>query len=163
MESKERVRPKPDQRPIQLVTQNRKARHDYSILDTLEAGIVLKGTEVKSVRDGRVNLKDSFARVENGEVRLYGMHISPYEQGNRYNQPPTRTRKLLLRRSEIKRLIGKVQEKGLTLVPLRLYFSGGIAKIELALAKGKRQYDRRHAIAEREVQRDIQRALKTNG
>ena len=163
MESSEHVRLKPDQRPIQLVAQNKKARYDYAILDTLEAGIVLRGTEVKSLRDGRANLKDSYARVESGEVYLYGMHISPYEQGNRYNQPPTRTRKLLLRRAEIKRLIGKVQEKGLTLVPLRLYFSGGVAKIELALAKGKRQYDQRHAIAEREVRRDLQRALKSHG
>jgi len=121
---------------------------------------VLRGTEVKSVRDGRVNLKDSYARVQNGQLLLYGMHISPYEQGGRYNQPPRRTRKLLLHRREIRRLTGRVQEKGLTLVPLRLYFRRGVAKIELAVARGKRQFDRRRDIAERDAQRDIQRALR---
>ena len=155
------MKSKVNEQDIKLITQNRKARHDYLILDTIEAGVVLQGTEVKSLRAGRANLKDSYARVEKGEVYLYGMHISPYEQGNRYNHHPRRTRKLLLHRHEIKRLIGKVQEKGLTLVPLRLYFDHGIAKVELALAKGKKQYDRRHAIAERDNQREMQRALKT--
>jgi SsrA-binding protein len=161
MQSGRTARSQEGQAAVRVIAQNRKARHDYFILDTVEAGIVLRGTEVKSLRDGRANLKDSYARVEGGEVHLYGMHISPYEQGNRYNHHPTRTRKLLLRRSEIRRLIGKVQEKGLTLVPLRLYFSGGVAKIELALVRGKKQYDRRDAIAKRDTQRDVQRALKT--
>jgi SsrA-binding protein len=144
---------------IKLITQNRKARHDYTVLDTLEAGIVLQGTEVKSLRQGRVNLKDSFARVDGGEMWLYHMHISPYDQGNRYNHDPTRRRKLLLHRREINRLVGRVQERGLTLIPLRVYLRGGKAKVELALARGKREYDRRHDIAKRDEERDMARAL----
>ncbi len=141
-----------------LVT-NRQARHDYHILETMEAGIVLKGTEIKSVRGGRVNLKDSFARIENGEIYLYNMHISPYDFGNRENHDPLRPRKLLLHKGEIRRLIGKTQEKGLTLIPLTLYIKSGYAKVELALAKGKRIYDKREDLKKRQVDREIQRAF----
>ncbi|MDI3279980.1 MAG: SsrA-binding protein SmpB [Bacillota bacterium] len=144
-----------------VAAENRKARHDYHILETYEAGIALRGTEVKSIRAGKVNLKDSFARIEGGEVFVYQMHISPYEYGNRENHDPLRTRKLLLHKSEIARLVGKTQEKGLTLVPLRVYFKRGLAKVELALAKGKKLYDKRHAEAEREARREVERALKS--
>ncbi|HID95591.1 MAG TPA: SsrA-binding protein SmpB [Candidatus Latescibacteria bacterium] len=139
---------------------NRRARHYFEILDTIEAGIALWGTEVKSIRSGKANLRDSFARIEGGEVFLYNLHISPYQQGNRYNHDPMRTRKLLLHRSQIKHLAGKVQEKGLTLVPLALYFKNGRVKVELALARGKRKYDRREDVIEREAQREMERALK---
>lgn len=145
---------------IKVITTNRKARHDYTILDTFEAGIALRGTEVKSLRGGKANLKDSFARVDHGEIVLYNMHISPYDLGNRFNHDPLRPRKLLLHREEIRRLAGKVAERGLTIVPLRLYFKHGIAKVELALAKGKKMYDRREAIAERDVRRDMDRVLR---
>jgi len=143
-----------------IITQNRRARHDYHILSSVEAGLVLWGTEVKSLRLGQVNLKDSFARVEHEEVWLYNVHINPYDQGNRYNHDPTRKRKLLLHKTEIKRLIGKVEERGLTLVPLKIYFVRGVAKVELALVRGKRQYDKREEIARRDVQRDIERELR---
>ena len=146
--------------PVKVVCENRKARHDYFILETFEAGMVLTGTEVKSLRTGRGNLKDSFARVENGELWLYDMHISPYEQGNRFNHEPKRPRKLLMHKNEIMRLWGRTREKGLTLVPLRCYFKDGLAKIELALAKGKKVYDRREKIAAREARREIERVLK---
>ena len=145
---------------MHVITTNRKARHDYHILQTIEAGIVLTGTEVKSLRSGRANLKESFARIEHGEIYLFGMHISPYEQGNRYNPDPKRKRKLLLHTYEIRRLIGKVQEKGLTLVPLKLYFNNGKAKIELALVRGKKEYDKRRTIAERDAKRELERGLK---
>ena len=145
---------------VKTLAQNRKARHDYHIEDVYEAGIALTGTEIKSVRAGRVQLKDSFARIQNGEVLLYNMHISPYEQGNRYNHDPMRARKLLLHRSEINRLIGKVKEKGLTLIPLKLYWQGDWAKVELGLAKGKQLFDKRDALAAKESKRDIERALK---
>ena len=145
---------------MNVIATNRKARHDYHILQTIEAGIVLTGTEVKSLRSGRANLKDSFARIENGELILHNVHISPYEQGNRYNPDPRRKRKLLLHSTEIRRLGGKVQEKGLTLVPLTLYFRNGIAKVELALVRGKREYDKRKSIAERDAQRDMERDVK---
>lgn len=145
---------------VKIITTNRKARHDYHILETMEAGIVLKGTEVKSLRAGRANLKDSYATVKDEELFLYGMHISPYDFGNIYNHEPTRTRKLLMHKKEIKRLIGKIEERGMTLVPLKLYFSKGRAKVELGLAKGKRQYDRRADIAKRDADREIKRALK---
>jgi len=141
---------------------NRRARHDYDLRETFDAGLVLTGTEIKSIRAGRVSLGDAHARPREGEVWLHNMHISPYEQGNRYNVDPLRTRKLLLHRSEIRRLAGKVQEKGLTLIPLRLYLQRGYAKVEIALAKGRRQYDKRRAIAERETRRDKERALRTN-
>jgi SsrA-binding protein len=145
---------------IKIIATNRKARHEYIILETYETGMVLKGTEVKSLREGKANLKDSYARVDKGEVYLLNMHISPYEKGNRYNQDPTRPRKLLLHRSQIRRLLGKTVEKGLTLVPLRLYFKGGYAKVELALVIGKKLYDKRKAITERDAARALRRALK---
>ncbi len=142
------------------ITVNRKARHEYAILQTYEAGIVLVGTEVKALRQGKANLVDSYANLVNGEVWLFGAHISVYEQGNINNHEPTRTRKLLLNRSEIKKLIGKVREKGLTLIPLRLYFRNGKVKVELALAKGKKVYDKRESIAKRDIQRDQERGIK---
>lgn len=142
-----------------LVT-NRKARHDFHILETYEAGIALVGTEVKSLREGKGNLQDSFARIENGELFLYNMHISPYEKGNIYNKDPRRTRKLLMHKREIYRLAGKVQEKGLTLIPLSLYLKNGIVKVELALAKGKTLYDKRESIKRKTVKREMERTLK---
>lgn len=145
---------------IMVIAENRKARHEYHIEDVIEAGIVLQGTEVKSIRGRRVNLKDSFAKVENNEVFLYGMHISPYEQGNRFNHDPLRVRKLLLNRSEIRRLIGITREKGMALIPLRLYFRRGRVKLELAVARGKKLYDKRQDLAERSAQRDMERAFR---
>ncbi len=144
---------------IKVISVNRRARHDYFIEDTMETGIVLQGTEVKSLRQGKVNMGDSFARVENGEVFLHGMHISPYEQGNRFNHDPLRPRKLLLHKREIRRLIGKTREDGYTLIPTRLYFSKGKCKVELALAKGKKLYDKRETTARREATRRAQQAL----
>ena len=139
---------------------NRRARHDYFIEDTLEAGIALQGTEVKSLRAGRANLRDSHALIENGEVWLYNMHISPYDQGNRFNHEPTRPRKLLLHKRDIMRLLGQVQQKGFTLIPLRVYFTSyGKAKVELALARGKKLYDKREAQAKKDAQRRIQTVL----
>lgn len=143
-----------------LVATNRKARHEFFIEETYEAGLMLTGTEVKSLRGGRASIQESFARVENGEVWLYHMHIPPYEAGNIFNHDPLRPRKLLLHRREVDRLYGRVQQKGYTLVPLRLYFRRGIAKLELGLGRGKRQYDKRAAIAEREADRRIERAVR---
>jgi len=145
---------------METIIRNKKARHDFSIIESVEAGIVLQGTEIKSIRQGKANLADSFARIENGEVFLYNFHISPYRQGNIYNHNPLRAKKLLLHRSQIKRLIGKVQQRGFTLVPLRVYFKNGRAKVELAVAKGKRSYDKRQDIAKREAQREMERELK---
>ena len=146
---------------MKVITNNRKARHDYQIIETMEAGIVLVGTEVKSLRDGRANLKDSYAAVDREELYLYNAHISHYDKGNRFNHEPTRTRKLLMHAREIKRLIGKTREKGLTLVPLRLYFNdSGVVKIELGLARGKKSYDKRRDIAARDAKRELDRALK---
>lgn len=146
---------------IKVVTENRKARHDFFVEETYETGIVLTGTEIKSLRSGKANLQDSFARIVNNEVLLYNMHISPYEQGNRFNHDPKRTRKLLLHKSEIRRLIGKTREKGLTLVPLKVYLNHrGKAKLELALAKGKKLYDKRDDIAARDANREIERAMR---
>jgi SsrA-binding protein len=146
---------------MRLVVDNRKARYDYHIDEVLEAGLVLTGTEVKSVRAGRVQLRDSFALVRDGEVYLYNAHIAPYEQGHQLNHDPYRPRKLLLHRREIDWLAGRVRQKGYTIVPLRLYFNDrGIAKVELGLARGKKQYDKRRAVAEREAKRQIDRALK---
>lgn len=143
------------------VAVNRKARHDYHIEESYEAGIVLTGSEIKSVRAGRVNLRGSYARVQNDEVYLHEAHISPYEQsGTHFNHEPKRPRKLLLTRREISRLLGRVQEKGLTLVPLRVYFRGRYAKLELGVARGKKQYDKREDIAKRDAQREISRAMK---
>ena len=139
---------------------NRKAFFDYEIIEKIETGIILKGTEVKSLRNGRANFKDSYARIDNNEVWIVNFHISPYEFGNIYNHDPLRNRKLLLHKQEIKRLKRKVEEGGLTLVPLRLYFTRGKAKIELALAKGKKSHDKRHDISKRDQNRDMQRELK---
>ncbi|HLR09443.1 MAG TPA: SsrA-binding protein SmpB [Bacillota bacterium] len=143
-----------------IIAQNRKASHDYFIENTIEAGIALRGTEIKSVRAGRVNLKDSHAIVDRGEVKLLNMHIAPYEQGNRFNHDPTRTRKLLLHRKEIDRLAGSVQRDGYTLVPLKVYIKNGYAKILLGLAKGKKKYDKREALKRRQMKREAERALK---
>lgn len=145
---------------IKVISDNRKAYHEYFVEEKLETGIILTGTEIKSIRNGRVNLKDSFARVENGEVWLYQMHISPYEQGNRFNHDPLRKRKLLLNRSEISKLVGKVQQEGLTLVPTKIYLRKGLAKLELGICKGKKNYDKRQDIAERDAKREIDRHLR---
>ena len=139
------------------IVQNKKARFEYEILDTIEAGIVLKGTEVKSVRLKKVNIQDSYARIKDGEAFLYGMNISPYESGNIFNHDPMRVRKLLLHKQEIKRLTGKQQEKGLTLVPLKVYWKNGKVKVLLGLAKGKTLYDKRHDIKKRDSDRELQR------
>ena len=143
-----------------MIARNRKARHDYDILDSFETGIVLQGSEVKSLRAGKANLKDSYAAVEGGELFLHRVHISPYEPATRFNHDPERVRKLLLHRAEIRRLIGKTQQQGLTLVPLSLYFSRGKAKVELAIARGKKQYDKRESMVRRQAERDVERALK---
>ncbi|KGP76202.1 SsrA-binding protein [Desulfosporosinus sp. Tol-M] len=145
---------------IKIVAENRKAFHDYFIDDRVEAGIILTGTEIKSIRNGKINLKDSYARINNGEVWVYQMHISPFEQGNRYNHDPLRPRKLLLHRSEINKLVGKIQQQGLTLLPIKIYLKNGMAKVELAVGQGKKNYDKRQALAEREGKRDIERALR---
>lgn len=144
-----------------IIANNRKARHDYFIEETYEAGIVLTGTEIKSIRQGRVNIKESYARIENGEVIIYGMNISPYDHGNIFNVDPLRPRKLLLHKREIRKLIGYTSQKGLTLVPLQLYLnSDGRAKMELAVAKGKKLYDKRHDIAKRDAERRMQQARR---
>jgi SsrA-binding protein len=145
---------------LKTVATNRKAYHDYFIEETYEAGIALTGTEIKSVRAGAVNLRDSYAAVHNGEMLLQNVHISPYEAGNRYNVDPYRTRKLLLHRKEINRLMGRVREKGLTIVPLRMYLKKNRAKVEIALVKGKRQYDKRDTISKRDAAREMERAMK---
>ena len=146
---------------MKQIASNRKARHEYTILETIEAGISLMGTEVKSLREGRANLRDAYALIDGEEVILRGLHISPYSHTSQTSLEPQRDRKLLLHKREIRRLIGKTREKGLTLVALSLYFNArGVAKVQLALAKGKRSFDKRHDIADREAKRDIQRALK---
>jgi SsrA-binding protein len=142
-----------------LIAQNRKARHDYAVLDTYEAGVMLTGTEVKSLRLGRASLVDGFATIDDGEVFLRNVHIPEYDQGSWTNHEPRRVRKLLLHRDEIERLIGKTKESGLTLVPLSIYFSHGKVKVELALARGKRSYDKRQDLARRDADREVQRAL----
>ena len=144
-----------------LIASNRRAHHEYTILETIEAGIQLKGTEVKAMRSGKAALSDSFARLENGELLLYNMHIAPYEFGNIYNPDPLRPRKLLLHRRQINKLAADVSTKHLALIPLKAYFKNGIAKIELALAKGKKQYDKREAIKRRESDRELKRVLKS--
>jgi SsrA-binding protein len=144
-----------------ITISNRKARHEYFILEALEAGIVLTGTEVKSLRKGNANLQDSYAELRSGEVWLEGMHISPYEQGNINNHEPRRKRKLLLQRKQIRKLMGGMKEKGLTLIPLSVYFKGPYAKVELALARGKKSYDKRDAISKRDADRDIARARRS--
>lgn len=143
-----------------LITKNKKAFHDYFIEETLEAGLVLTGTEVKALRDGKVNLRDAYANIEGEEVWLLGMHISPYEQGNIFNHDPLRERKLLLHRAEIRRLLGKVQAAGYTLVPTKLYFKDGRAKVEIGLAKGKKLHDKRETLARKEAEREMERAFK---
>lgn len=143
-----------------VVSTNRKAFHDYLIFDKFDAGIVLTGTEIKSIRKGTFNLKDSFAKIEDGEVFLYNMHISPYEQGNRFNHEPERVRKLLLKKQEIMKMLGKIKKENYTIVPLELYLSHGFAKIEIGLAKGKKIYDKREAIAKKSQDRDIARQIK---
>jgi SsrA-binding protein len=148
----------PREKGRKVVVSNRKARHDYSILDVYEAGIALTGTEVKSLRAGRASLVDAFGQIKDGEVYLHGVHIPEYTQGTWTNHEPRRVRKLLLRRPEIDRLIGKVRESGLTLVPLAIYFSDGWAKVEVALARGKRAYDKRQDLAKRDAEREIDRA-----
>ena len=148
---------------MKIIAENRKARHDYIIEESFEAGIVLTGTEVKSMRGGRINLKDSYAQIENGELFLHGMHISPYEHGNIFNVDPLRPRKLLMHKKEIMRLFGKVKTDGLTLVPLKAYFDRDKVKIELALVRGKKLYDKREAAAEKSAKREIDRALKEKG
>ncbi len=148
-------------RQKKVIASNRKARHDYFIDQVYETGIVLTGTEIKSIRQGKINLKESFARIDNEEVYVYQMHISPYEQGNRFNVDPVRPRKLLLHKQEIRRLIGLVNQKGLTLVPLSVYINErGKAKMELAVARGKKLYDKRHEIAKRDSDRKIQQEMK---
>ncbi len=148
---------------IKVVTANKKARADYFIEDTFEAGMSLMGTEVKSLREGRANLKDSYAREKDGRIVLVGAHISPYPFGNRVNHEPERERQLLLHKQEIKRLIGKTRERGFTLVPLAIYFKNGKAKIEIGLGKGKAQYDKREAIKKREQDREMERAIRGRG
>ena len=147
--------------PVKVITVNRQAYHDYFVERTIEAGIELKGTEIKSIRDGKVNLRGSYALARNGELWLENAHIAVYEHGNRYNHEPMRSRKLLLHRREIDQLLGKVATKGLTLIPLKLYLKGGKAKIELGLCRGKKLYDKREAIAERDVKREIERTIRT--
>ena len=144
------------------IINNRKARHDYEILDTYEAGIALKGTEVKSLREGKANLTDAYARFRKGELWLIGMHINPYSMSTVQNHNPLRDRKLLLRRMELKKLYRQVEEKGVTLIPLKVYFKNHLIKIELATARGKKKYDKRAAIAEREMKRDVARHQKNN-
>ena len=142
------------------IAENRKARHDYLVLESYEAGIELAGTKVKSIRAGGVNLKDCYCRVDNGELKVYGMHISPYNKGNIFNKDPLRVRKLLLHKKEILRLQGQVQTKGYTIMPLQVYFKKGLVKIEIGLARGKKLYDKRDSDAERQSKRDIDRMMK---
>jgi SsrA-binding protein len=143
-----------------VVAQNKKARHDYHVEETFEAGIVLQGTEIKSIRAGRANLKDSFARVQNGELFLHNMHVSTYEQGNRYNHDPLRTRKLLLHRKEINKLLGATKEQGYSIVPLKMYLKNGFAKLLIGLAKGKKHYDKRDDLKKKDANREIERAFR---
>lgn len=143
-----------------LIANNKKAYHDYFILDKYEAGIALHGTEVKSLRMGKCSIKESFIRIENGEVFIYGMHVSPYEKGNIFNKDPMRVKKLLLHKSEINKLLGKIKEKGMSLVPLKVYFKGSLVKVEIGLAKGKKLYDKRDDIAKKDQQREAQRDFK---
>ncbi len=145
---------------IKLIANNKKAYHDYFILEQYEAGIELFGTEVKSLRMGKCSVKESYIRIENGEVIIYGMHISPYEKGNIFNKDPLRPRKLLLHRSEINKMMGKLKEKGLTIVPLKVYFKGSLVKVEIGMAKGKKLYDKRQDIAKKDAKREAERDFK---
>lgn len=143
-----------------LIANNKKAYHDYFILDTYEAGIALHGTEVKALRMGKCSIKESFIRVENGEIFIYGMHISPYEKGNIFNKDPLRVRKLLLHKAEINKMLGKTKEKGMSIVPLKVYFKGSLVKVEIGLAKGKKLYDKRQDIAKKDQKREAERDFK---
>lgn len=145
-----------------LIAKNPVAYHNYTINDKLEAGIVLTGTEIKSIRAGKVNLKDSYVTIKNGEAFIFGMHISPYEHGNIFNKDPLRTRKLLLNRKEINKMLGLISQKGMTIVPIQLYFKNSFVKLEIGIGKGKKLYDKREDIAKKEAQRKIQRILKNN-
>lgn len=152
---------KPDKKKSSLIASNKKAFHEYLVLDTFKAGIVLTGTEIKSIRNGKVSIKDSFARIEKGEVFLYGLHISQYDKGSYNNHDPERTRKLLLNKGEISKLTGKLKTSGLTLVPLRLFFERAWVKVDLGLCKGKKIHDKRKSMMEKDVKRTIDRAVKT--
>ena len=143
-----------------LIANNKKAYHDFFILDTYEAGIALHGTEVKSLRMGKCSIKESFIRIENGEMFIYGMHVSPYEKGNIFNKDPMRVRKLLLHKSEINKLLGKIKEKGMSIVPLKVYLKGSLVKVEIGLAKGKKLYDKRENIAKKDQKREAERDFK---
>lgn len=145
---------------IKLIANNKKAYHDYFILDTFEAGLALHGTEVKSLRMGKCSIKESFIRIENGEVFIYGMHVSPYEKGNIFNKDPLRVKKLLLHKAEINKMLGKVKEKGISIVPLKVYLKGSLVKIEIGLAKGKKLYDKRDDIAKKDQKREAERDFK---
>ena len=145
---------------IKLIANNKKAYHDFFILDTYEAGIALHGTEVKSLRMGKCSIKESFIRIENGEVFIYGMHISPYEKGNIFNKDPLRVKKLLLHKAEINKLLGKIKEKGMSVVPLKVYLKGSLVKVEIGLAKGKKLYDKRDDIAKKDQKREAERDFK---
>ncbi len=147
---------------VKLISQNKKAYHDYFLEETIECGIELVGTEVKSLRDGKVNIKDSYASIDNGEVYVKNMHISPYEKGNIFNKDPLRERRLLLHKNEILRLFGKIKEKGYSLIPVKIYFKNSKVKVELALAKGKKNYDKRNDIAKKDAKREIDRRLREN-
>jgi SsrA-binding protein len=146
--------------PQKLVANNKKAYHDYFIEEKYECGIALHGTEVKSLRMGKCSIKEAFIRIENGEVFIYGMHVSPYEKGNIFNKDPLRVRKLLMHKQEINKLLGKIKEKGYTLVPLQVYFSNGKAKVEIGLARGKKLYDKRDDIAKKDARREVERSFK---
>lgn len=146
--------------PTKLIANNKKARFDYFIEEAFEAGISLSGTEVKSLRMGKCSIKESFVRIEKGEVFIYGMHISPYEKGNIFNKDPLRVRKLLLHKHEINKLNGKLAEKGLTIVPLQVYFKGSLVKVEIGLARGKKLYDKRHDIAKKDQRREVEKEFK---
>ena len=149
-------------RQKKIVANNKKARHDYFIEEVYEAGIVLTGTEIKSVRAGKVSIKESYAKIEKGEMIIYGMNISPYEKGNIFNKDPLRVRKLLLHAYEINKMTGKIAEKGLTIVPLKVYFKGSLAKVEIGLARGKKNYDKRQDIAKKDMKREAQREFKVH-
>jgi SsrA-binding protein len=152
---------KPKKRQSAVVANNKKAFHEYHVLETYKTGIVLTGTEIKSIRNGKVSMSDSHARIQNGEVFLHGLHISPYEQGGHYNHEPDRTRKLLLTKKEIKKLIGKLKESGITLIPLKIFFERCWVKVDLGLCKGKKIHDKRETIANRDQKRDMERTLKS--
>ncbi len=153
----------PEKQQNRTIAANRKARHDYFVIEAMEAGIELVGTEVKSLRMGQVNLKDSWVEIEDGELLLHGMHVSPYEKGNIFNKDPMRPRRLLMHKREIRKLAQQIKTEGYTLIPLVLYFKGSRVKVDLGLCKGKKLYDKRASIAERDAKRDIDRAMKSNG